>query len=196
MHETDHQRIDPLGTVPLSAQLLSPLAMASAELPGRGSRSALAEPLPEEGLPEPAGEQADGASGLRCSARPGGGLQRGLCLGGPGRRHLPRIQPGCAAGQQVRAGGGDKVFFREGTYVAGAAQGTSSTRRPRPNTASPTWASSRIPRWRRCLTGMATARPTSSVANPGWGAARGDQPSPRCLWSDPTVAQSRATTRR
>ena len=139
--------------------------MASAELPGRGFAFSPAELLAGRGLPESLlVEQADGASGLRCPARPGGGLQRGLCLGGPGDGTFPRVQLGAAAGQQVRAGGGDKVFFREGTYVAGAAQGTSSTRRPRPNTASPTWASSRIPRWRRCLTGMATARPTSLVA--------------------------------
>ena len=176
-----------LGTLLLSAQLLSPLAMASAELPGRVRVQPLQSSLPEEAF------QSLLVSKLM--ARLGYDVQ-------PAQEVDYNV-----AYASVAQGDGTFLAFnwvplQDNKYEQAGATRCSSVRAPmwpvpprvphrqedrdpiRHHQPGP---AQRIPRWRRCLTGMATARPTSLVAT-RLGLRGGDQPSPRRLWSDPTVA--------
>ena len=67
--------------------------------------------------------------------------------------------------------GGDKAFYRAGTYSRNAVQGyliDKATAEKYQITAS---CSSRTPNWRRCSTPMAMARPTSRAATPAGAAS-------------------------
>ena len=164
-----------LGTLLLSAQLLSPLAMASAELPGRG-RSAPAELLAGRGLPEPAGEQADGASGF--DVQPAQEVDYNVAYAsvaqGDGTFLAFNWIP--LQDNKYEQAGGDKVFFREGTYVAGAAQGPH-----RQKTATQYGITNlgqlKDPEVAALFDGDGDGKADLIGCNPA-GAARGDQPSP------------------
>lgn len=113
-----------LGTLLLSAQLLSPLAMASAELPGEGVR---VQPL-QSSLPEEAFQSllvSKLMARLGYDVQPAQEVDYNVAYAsvaqGDGTFLAFNWVP--LQDNKYEQAGGDKVFFREGTYVAGAAQG-------------------------------------------------------------------------
>ena len=125
-----------LGTLLLSTQLLSPLAMlASAELPGRVKVQPCRAPLPEEAFQSLLVSKLMGRLGYEVQPAQEGGLQRGLRL--PVAQGTAPSSPStgyrCRTTSMSRRG--TRCSSRQGTPCGRRRPGaTSSTRKPRPGT--------------------------------------------------------------
>ena len=113
-----------LGTLLLSTQLLSPLAMASAELPGEGVKvQPLQSSLPEEAFQSLLVSKLMGRLGYEVQPAQEVDYNVAYASVAQGDGTFLAFNWIPLQDNKYEQAGGDKVFFRQGTYVAGAAQG-------------------------------------------------------------------------